>query len=104
MKKILSILLILFVSANVFAHCGGCGVGDSKKEDHTHETKKETLLEQLNLTEKQQEEYDKITTIYNKKMEEAREKYNKEIESFLTDEQKEIYKNKQSNESCSNQY
>ena len=98
MKKLLSILLILFVSANVFAHCGGCGVGDTKKKDHTHETKKATLVEQLNLTEKQQEEYDKITSMYNKKMKEARKKYNKKIESFLTDEQKEIYK---ANKSCS---
>ena len=52
MKKVLSILLILFVSANVFAHCGGCGVGDTKKENYSHKTKKTTLVEQLNLTEK----------------------------------------------------
>ena len=104
MKKVLSILLILFVSANVFAHCGGCGVGDAKKEDHTHETKKASLVEQLNLTEKQQEEYDKVTGMYNKKMKEAREKYNKKIESFLTDEQREIYKNNQPKESCSIKY
>lgn len=101
MKKVLSILLILFVSANVFAHCGGCGVGDTKKEGQTHETKKETLVEQLNLTEKQQEEYDKITSMYNKKMKEARKKYNKKIESFLTDEQKEVYKNNLPKETCS---
>ena len=102
MKKVLSILLILFVSANVFAHCGGCGVGDSnnKSKSETHNTK-QTLAEQLNLTEKQQEEYDKVTAMYNKKMKEAREKYDKEIESFLSDEQKEIYKNNQPKESCS---
>ena len=40
MKKVLSILLILFVSANVFAHCGGCGVGDTKKRIiHTKQKK-----------------------------------------------------------------
>ena len=94
MKKVLGILLIIFVSANAFAHCGGCGVGDSdnKSKSETHNTK-QTLVEQLNLTEKQQEEYDKVTAMYNEKMKEARKKYNKKIESFLTDDQKEIYKN-----------
>ena len=99
MKKVLSILLILFVSANVFAHCSTCGVCDDNSKEDAPKSK-QTLVEELNLTEKQKDEYDKITSMYNKKMKEARKKYNKKIESFLTDEQKEIYKEKQPKPTC----
>lgn len=97
MIKKIAILTLLLASTNfIDAHCGGCGVGDTKahgKDKKQHHNQ----IEKLNLSSDQKEKHEAITKKHKNEMKSLEEKYRLEINSILNNDQREIYK-KQSNE------
>tara|TARA_B100001989_G_C24536293_1_gene464613 strand:- start:1777 stop:2124 length:348 start_codon:yes stop_codon:yes gene_type:complete len=102
MKIISSLVMLLLCSQFVFAHCGGCGVGDfkAKKVDQKQQTEKlkssccslkkndsKKITVEPKLTKKTQKRFDKLTNDYQKKVSQLNHDYCDDVKNVLSDDQ-----------------
>tara|TARA_A100001015_G_scaffold231709_1_gene262408 strand:+ start:3133 stop:3450 length:318 start_codon:yes stop_codon:yes gene_type:complete len=96
MKKITYFLLLLFFTAQISAHCGGCGPKESSsdyssKADNAECVSCKDKSTKLNLTKKDKQRCDAIMTEYKIELAKLKSKYVEKIDQVLSDEELELY-------------
>ena len=105
MKKLLTLICMLTISTQIYAHCGACAVPQKTKKaaHHSKSYKKmsaESLQKELNLSKEQTIKIKKILENRDAKIRTIQQSSKKEIVSILNKEQKMAFKNKKKDTAC----